>query len=131
MRKGLSLLFALLLTLPCTAFSQEVEEGLMVARAQFTTGITDREPADTPEMFETGVQTAHFFTEILAGEGSTISHRWYYNDVQIADVTLKIGSDRWRTWSTKQIWHLTPGTLKVEVVTPGDQVLMEKEILIQ
>ena len=116
------------LALPFTAFA---ENELQITRAEFCTSLDGREPGDSPEAISAGQQTVYFFTEILNGNGQAIAHRWYYNDFQIANVALFVGADRWRTWSTKQVWHLTPGTLKVEVVDFDENVLVEKEIVIQ
>ncbi len=120
-----ALFLVLLISLPTVCLATDI------TRAEFCTSIVDREPGDAPESIEVGLQTLYFFTEILNGKDSDVSHRWFYNNVQIADVGLKIGADRWRTWSTKQVWHLAPGTLKVQVVGSDDQVLIEKEIAIQ
>jgi len=117
----------LILTLP-TISSAAVPE---ITRTQFCTQIIDHEPGDSPASINIGLQTLYFFTEILNGESESISHRWFYNDVQIADVVLKIGADRWRTWSTKQVWHLPPGTLKVQVLDATGTVLIEEGILIE
>ena len=125
MRIVTALFLVLLLSLPTVVIAADI------TRAEFCTSIVDREPGDAPETIEVGLQTLYFFTEILNGKDSAISHRWFYNNVQIADVGLKVGAERWRTWSTKQVWHLTPGTLKVQVLGSDDQVLIEKEIVIQ
>jgi len=123
-----AIIFALLVTLPVVSLSAGNPE---ITRAEFCTSIVDRNPGDTPESINVGLNTLYFFTEVLNGQDSSISHRWFYNDIQIADVVLKIGADHWRTWSTKQVWHLTPGTLKVQIVSSDEQILAEKEINIQ
>lgn len=127
--KYLAVIFILfMLTLPTTSIA---EDGPLITRAEFCTALADREPADSPESISAGQQTVYFFTEILNGKDKSISHRWYYNDIKIADVALQVGADRWRTWSTKQVWHLTPGALRVQVISYDDQVMAEKEIAIQ
>lgn len=128
MKKLIALLFAVFILVPVMTYAEGSPE---VSRAQFCTGIADHEPVDNPESIEVGLQTLYFFNEILNGADQTIHHRWYYNDVRIADVPLKIGADRWRTWSTKQVWHLAPGTIKVEILDAAENVLAEKEIALQ
>ena len=122
------IIILIMLILPTVSIA---EDGPLILRAEFCTKLDDREPADTPESITVGQQTVYFFTEILNGKDKSISHRWYYNDINIADVSLKIGADHWRTWSTKQVWHLTPGALKVQVLDAAGEVLTEKEIAIQ
>jgi hypothetical protein len=128
MRFIFTITLILLFTLPGMTIAAETPE---ISRAAFCTSIVDREPGDAPESINTGLQSLYFFNEILNGKDSIVSHRWFYNDIQIADVSLNIGADRWRTWSTKQVWHLTAGTLKVQVVSSGGDILVEKEITIQ
>ncbi len=128
MRTVSALIFVALVALTGSSSAAEAPD---IARAQFCTAIVDREPGDAPESITAGLQTLYFFTEILNGKDSTVSHKWFYNDVPIADVSLQVGADRWRTWSTKQVWHLAPGTLKVQVIGPEEQILSEKEIPLQ
>lgn len=128
MNRLILLLLILFLSLP---FASTADAAPQVTKAEFCTIITDREPGDSPKTITVGQKTIYFFTELLDGSNQTISHRWYYNGIQIADVALKIDGDRWRTWSAKQVWHLTPGSLRVEVVDAAGLVLAEKEIMIQ
>ena len=126
--KHLILIILFMLILPTVSIA---EDGQLITRAEFCTELADREPADSPESITAGQQTVYFFTEVLNSKDKSISHRWYYNDIKIADVTLKIGADHWRTWSTKQVWHLTAGRLKVQVLDAAGELLTEKEIAIQ
>ncbi|PLX98503.1 MAG: hypothetical protein C0623_12575 [Desulfuromonas sp.] len=102
-----------------------------ISRATFCTGISDHEPINSPEKISVGEQTVYFFTEVRNGKDQLLTHKWFYNNVPIAEVPLRIGDDRWRTWSTKQVWHLTPGMLKVQVIDNNGIVLTEQEIPLQ
>lgn len=101
-----------------------------VSRAIFCTGLTDREPSNDLETVPYGEKVVFFFTEVLNANATGVTHLWTYNDIEIARVKLNIGSDRWRTWSSKQIWHLTPGELKVQVLDAEDMILAEKTLTI-
>lgn len=126
MKKILLLLAAVVLT-SSMAFAAGAPE---VKRAVLCTAIADREPANAVEAINVGEQVVFFFNEVTNGAGSNITHRWLYNDIEMASVPLKIGSDQWRTWSSKQVWHLLPGILKVQVLDESGHVLNEQTVTI-
>ena len=101
-----------------------------ISRAAFCTSLVDREPANDLEAVPYGEKNVYFFTNILNANASVVTHLWTYNDIEIARVQLKVGSDQWRTWSSKQIWHLTPGELKVQVLDADNLILVEKVLTI-
>ena len=121
----LALVFALVV--PATAFA---DNDAQISRAVFCTSLIDREPANDLQSVPYGEKTVYFFTEILNANATVVTHLWTYNDIEIARVQLKVGSDQWRTWSSKQIWHLTPGELKVQVLDADDLILAEKVLTI-
>jgi len=125
--KKLLLLVALSLLVAPIAFAAGKPE---VKRAVLCTSVVDREPTAAVESIPVGEQVIFFFNEIVDGAGSNISHRWLYNDIEMATVPLKVGADRWRTWSSKQVWHLLPGVLKVQVVDESGTVLSEQSLTI-
>lgn len=104
-----------------------------VQRSQLTNAIEEREPTDnvTEPVFigPDDVKTLYYFTHITNMAGKQIVHRWLYNGNEMAAVTLNIGSESWRTYSSKrivpqwdgewqiQVWHqdlqLTSTTFKV------------------
>jgi hypothetical protein len=101
-----------------------------VSRAIFTTSLNEREPVNDLESVEYGEKTIFFFSQVLNANNTTVTHLWTYNDVEIARVNLNIGSDNWRTWSSKQIWHLAPGEIKVQVLDADNMILAEKILTI-
>lgn len=72
--------------------------GVVVERAQFARDIVEREPVGVPG---TDADALWFFSEIRAGTGRTLLHRWYWRDELVAEVPLAIRGPRWRTWSSK------------------------------
>ena len=101
-----------------------------ISRSVFCTSLVDREPANDLESVPYGEKTVYFFTEIMNANATAVTHLWTYNDIEIARVKLNVGSDNWRTWSSKQIWHLTSGQLKVQVLDADDLILAEKILTI-
>ena len=116
------LLAALLFGLSTTgAVAQEVASG-EVARAQFTTGVVDREPIDALNQLGTETKTVYFFTELLGLEGREVTHRWEHNGELKAEVNFSVNGPRWRVWSSKELIPEWEGSWEVSVMS-GGQVL--------
>ena len=122
--KTLLCLTSLLLLLalnPAFAF-----DGAEIKRAIVTTGIDSREPADNLNggKLDTGYSKVYFFTEVLNQADKFVTHRWFRDGKLEAEVVLKIGSNRWRTYSSK---NLDPtfhhGNWQVEVVDHQGKLL--------
>jgi hypothetical protein len=98
-----------------------------VTRAQFTTGIKEREPIDkVGSVFPINSQplrTLYYFTEIVNMSGETITHRWERAGRLVAEVSLNIGSNRWRTWSSKDLTPVMKGSWRVVVSDSQGHVL--------
>ena len=73
------------------------------------------------------IRLLYFFTEVEAMKGQSLRHRWYFRDELVADVPLAIGSDRWRTHSSKRIAPFMIGHWRVEAVTADEQVIARHE----
>jgi hypothetical protein len=127
MKYLVSTLLVLALIVPAMTFAAD---DTVISRAIFSTSLEEREPANNLETVPYGEKTIFFFTEILNANATSLTHLWTYNDIEIARVKLNIGSDKWRTWSSKQIWHLTPGELKVQVLDAENMILAEKTLTI-
>lgn len=96
------------------------------ARAQFTSAVADREPTDNLRELPNSHTTVYFFTELVDLGGRTVTHRWLHNGEVMAEVTLTPGSDRWRTWSSKNLVPEWTGSWTVQVVNDAGEVLAEK-----
>lgn len=94
-----------------------------VARAQFTTAISDREPTDAVTELSTDRDRVIFFTEYRDMEGSTLTHRWMHDGEEMATVSSDIGGPRWRTWSSKRLMADWTGTWTVEIVNEEGEVI--------
>ena len=127
MKYLIMLTLVLALILPSAAVAAN---DIDISRAVFTTSLIEREPANDLESVPYGEKMVYFFTEILNANATNVTHLWTYNDIEIARVKLSVGSDNWRTWSSKQIWHLTPGNIKVQVLDADDLILAEKVLTI-
>lgn len=100
-----------------------------ISRAVLTTGISEREPVDV--LKESIEQTEFqeklfFFTEVRKLKGQTISHLWFHQDQLMAEISLTISADRYRTFSSKNIMPSQTGQWRVEAVTEQGELLAQK-----
>jgi len=116
----LPLLLIAVLTLPLVARGEAVPS---VEAASTGTGVEELTPLGVSESFPSSVGKVYCYSKILNGEGTSILHRWYYNETVIADVPLAIGSPRFRTYSYKTILPDQTGQWKVEIISEEEDVL--------
>jgi hypothetical protein len=87
-----------------------------VARAQFTSGIRDREPIDRLVVASPLIREVYFFTDLRHLQGRTVTHRWMYNGQVVSQVPFEVGGPRWRVSSKKEIDPDQVGEWSVTVV---------------
>ncbi len=87
-----------------------------VARAVFTSGISNREPVDQLTVWDPDRNVVFFFTEILDGTGTRLTHRWLENGESVIELNFNIGGPRWRIWSSKRYFGQEGDEWTVEVV---------------
>ena len=94
-----------------------------VARAVFTTGISEREPADQVTTLDPSHNEIYFFSELLDMGGHTARHRWAYEGEVVAEVDFNVRGPRWRVWSSKKLDPAKKGIWTVSVVnTTGEEL---------
>ncbi len=98
----------------------------MVTQAQFTTGVSNREPADAVSSLDNSHDQVFFFTALKDAAGQTITHRWEFNGKTVAEVNLQPKANHWRTWSSKILMPDQIGTWTVQVLDDSGKVLMSK-----
>lgn len=96
-----------------------------VARAGFTTAINDHEPIDAITELTNDTSKIYYFTEIRGLEGQTITHRWLQNGETQASVSIPIGGNRWRIWSSKNLPTTSTGEWQVEVLDEAGSILLQ------
>jgi Protein of unknown function (DUF2914) len=105
-------------------FQVHAEDG--VARAAFTTEISEHEPVDEISELTNDTSKIYYFTEIKGLEGQTLTHRWELNGEIQASVSIPIGGNRWRIWSSKNLNADATGEWKVTVLDEAGSQLSEK-----
>ena len=107
------------------AFSAEGQDPgtITVDRMVVGTAVEEREPVGVDTTFAATVDEVVCFTE-LGGAAGSLSHRWYFDDELVTEVSLNKGAaGRWRTWSIKTVVPEFAGTWRVDVVDDQDRVL--------
>jgi len=87
-----------------------------VSRAQFTSGVRDREPMDKLTTLSGDKTQLYFYTELNNLAGTKVTHRWEYKNQVMSEQSFDVGSERWRVWSSKTLDPMWTGEWKVSVV---------------
>ena len=117
---------ALLMFLPgISALADDCPE---VVRALFAERIVEREPVNPLASVNEADGAVVFFIEIHEGAGETLLVDWFSSGVETITVSLPIGGDRWRTWSSRNLGQATEQDWRVRLRTRsgcdlGDHVL--------
>ena len=115
----------LLIIISLGVFSQFVTA--QVERSQLTSSIESREPTDNLQGLVQGqndeIKRVYFFTQITGLTNQQVIHRWLYEGEEKAAVTLNIGGDNWRTYSSKSVPSYWQGKWQVQV-WQGDLMLI-------
>lgn len=125
--------FWLLILLTVTSLLSQAQQTQIdqafVARAILTSGIENREPVDKLSNQIVGISGEvvkfYFFTQIINKKDTVITHRWLHNGEVAAEVNLNIGSENWRTYSSKRIRPEWQGEWSVQVLDAANQVIAE------
>jgi hypothetical protein len=99
---------------------------LMIADGTITTAIENRMPVDRVESYPADFGKLYCFTRIVGAQGNTkITHVWYYQEEEMARVSLTIGSVDWRTYSSKRFLPQWAGQWRVVVLDSDQNVVGE------
>ena len=87
-----------------------------VARAQFTTAINEREPADSVTNLSNDQTRIYYFTELKGFEGQKVTHRWEHDGKVMHEQAFDVSSPRYRTYTSKTFDPSWTGDWKVSVI---------------
>lgn len=108
-----------------SALNVQAETGIV--RSIITTAIEAMEPVSDLAQVSTDVTRVYYFTELQGFRGHAITHRWEYNGKLMAEVSFQVNSDRWRTWSSKNMLPSWAGTWQVSVLDEGGNLMEQKQ----
>ncbi|SHI53511.1 Protein of unknown function [Malonomonas rubra DSM 5091] len=116
----------------CLLFALPATAELLVADAVITTAIEKQMPVDNIKSYPADYGKLFCFTRVTGAEAATsVTHVWYYQDNEMARVTLPIGSADWRTYSSKRFLPQWSGQWKVVVVDEEGQQLIEVPFVLE
>lgn len=97
-----------------------------ISQAVFAKSIEQRVPIEIITEADNTLRKIYFFTNIRHLKGDKITHRWLYKGKVKAEVSFDIKGNRWRVWSSKNLWHTWVGVWTVEVIDQNEQILLTK-----
>lgn len=107
-------------------------QNLSVASIQFGTDVQNREVIGADSVFANTVGKIYCFTHVTGAEDTTtVTHIWYHDNAETAQVDLTIRSADWRTWSSKNILESWTGKWSVDVLGPNGEILETKQFTIE
>ncbi|MDH5424816.1 MAG: DUF2914 domain-containing protein [Gammaproteobacteria bacterium] len=117
-----------LIAMSVMLLSTAVSASESIPRSGFTSGVENREPIDNLGQLTNDVEKVYFFTEVKGMAGHTVTHRWEHSGDIKAEVKFKVGSDRWRIWSSKNLQPQWLGEWIVTVVDEEGKTLAEESM---
>jgi hypothetical protein len=124
-------ILSLMLFLSTLLLSQE-NPTVTVEDIQICAFVEDRQPVGSDTSFTNEVGQLYCFTKLSSDQDSTIiSHVWYYNEKEMANVNLKMKAKAWRTWSSKKIATDWLGEWRVNVLSSTGEVLASKKFIVK
>ncbi len=110
-------LFGLMFVMVALSISYVQAADLRVAEGTITTAIEDQMPVDKIDSYRADFGKLYCYTRIVGAQGDTeVTHVWYYQDNELARVTLPVRSADWRTYSSKRFLPQWAGQWKVVVL---------------
>jgi len=131
MKSALFAILSLIVFLSAMLLAQE-NPAVTVDNIEICTAVEDRQPVGTDTSFTSDVEQLYCFTKLSSDQDTTaISHVWYHGDTEMARVEMTIKAQTWRTWSSKNIVSDWTGEWRVDVLSPGGQVLASKKFVVK
>ncbi|MFC1628638.1 DUF2914 domain-containing protein [Gemmatimonadota bacterium] len=125
-RYSLPTLFVLILIcvcIPSHAMAQGTSD-LTIEVGVICKQVEERAPVDADTMFSASVGELFCFTKTTgAAEETTISHVWYWGEIERARLELPVRSISWRTYTTKRIQEHEVGAWRVDILDAQGTIL--------
>ena len=99
-----------------------------VSRAQFTSGIQEREPVDNLIELDGDSELVYFYTELNNMTDREVLHSWEYQGQVMSSIRFRVDGPRWRIWSNKTLTPERNGQWRVTVMDDAGNILIEKTL---
>ena len=111
-------------SMPETASSQSTHPDLEVIEFVLTTKVEGREPIAIVENFSKENGMAYAFARIHAKSHAQVTFVWFRDGKEQSRFTTNVhAAKRWRTYASIK---LRPGNWKVQLLSPNNEVLVER-----
>jgi len=100
-----------------------------ISKAVFALEVVDRVPQNIISEVDTDTNKIYFYTNLRNLTNQKLKHRWIFNNKNMAEVEFNPKSDRWRVYSSKNLWRGWTGVWRVEVVDENDIVILTKSFI--
>lgn len=118
---------------PATTAAKAARFTDAIKRAKLTQSIRQHEPgAPLPAKITNEpnkLEKVYFYTEVIGEAGATHYHYWYHNGQLAAKVPIRIGSDRWRCYSSKYLSDKQTGQWQIKVNDAQGNLLAKGEFM--
>jgi hypothetical protein len=104
--------------------NQADAQGLSVEQTVICKNVVNRTPVDAGSSFATSADKIFCFTKIVGANHPTeITHVWYFDGNEKDRVTLSVGGNPWRTYSSKRLRPNDVGPWHVDVLDANGNML--------
>lgn len=125
-----NLLVLIIIAVVSVSFVQAAD--LQVVDGTITSAIENQMPVDKIESYRADFGKLYCFTRIVGAPGDTeITHVWYFQDSELARVTLPVRSSDWRTYSSKRFLPQWAGEWRVVVLDGGQNEIATIPFLLE
>jgi len=108
-----------------SALSQD-KTPVTVSEASLCLDVVDLSCVGENDQFPVEAGKIYCFSKIVGAQSPiTVTHVWYYKDLEMARVPLAVNSPNWRTYSSKRILHSQIGEWHVDILGPEGELLRE------
>lgn len=97
-----------------------------ISTAVFALNVVKRVPQNIVSDINNDIKKIYFYTNFRNLAGRTLKHRWIYNGKNMAEIKFSPKGNRWRVYSSKNLWKNWTGTWKVEVLDENNNILLTK-----
>ena len=106
--------------------------GIRCEQMVFCAGVKDKAPVGVSDAFPSDIYRVYCYTTVVGAEDTTtVVHRWYQGETEMAAVELSIKAPIWRTWSSKRMAPGWRGRWRVEVTTADSAVVESKDFSLE
>lgn len=124
MKRVKDLMLSSLFVTTCLLAVAAQAAAVSVSDAAVGTHVENRALVGVGSQFNRSVGKLYAYSRIVGAEdGTQVAHRWYYGDDLMAEVTLPVAGNDWRTWSSKNVMSGWIGHWRVDVVSEDGTVL--------